>query len=129
MKNPLTGAYVFLSGEVNEACLELNLRNHDGRHEKLLTMRLYFLSLFHNNTTKGYHSCDKFIYPLYNDRLQARQFAWVSDCLSLTSDSKIYTTEKSGADPSKKSNRPQNIRVKIEFVSGAIDVININQEN
>ena len=75
MKNPLTGAYVFLSGEVNEACLVLNLRNHDGRHEKLLTMRLYFLSLFHNNTTKGYHSCDKFIYPLYNDRLQARQFA------------------------------------------------------
>ena len=125
----MTGAYVFLSGEVNEACLELNLRNHDGRYEKRLTMRLYFPSLFHNNTTKGYHSCDQFIYPLYNDLLRvtwihskARQFAWVSDCLSLTSDSKIYTTEKSGADPSKKSNKPQNIRVKIEFVSGAIDV-------
>ena len=58
------------------------------------------------------HSCDYFIYPLYNDLLQvtwihrkARQFAWVSDCLSLTSDSKIYTTEKSGADPSKKSKK------------------------
>ena len=60
---------------------------------------------------------------------KARQFAWVSDCLSLTSDSKIYTTEKSDADLSKKSNRPQNMRVKIEFVSGAIDIIDINQEN
>ena len=48
----------FLSGEVNEACLELNLRNLDGRYEDLLTMRLYFLSLFHKNITKGYHSFD-----------------------------------------------------------------------
>ena len=60
---------------------------------------------------------------------KATQFARVSDCLSLTNDLKIYTTEKSGADPSKKSNRPHNIRVKIEFVNGAIDIININQEN
>ena len=48
----------FLSGQVNEACLELNLRNLDGRYEDLLTMRLYFLSLFHKNITKGYHSFD-----------------------------------------------------------------------
>ena len=48
----------FLSGEVNEACLELNLRNLDGRYEDLLTMRLNFLSLFHMNITKGYHSFD-----------------------------------------------------------------------
>ena len=58
VKIPQTGADVILSGEVNEGCLELNLRNPDGRYENLLTMRLYFLCLFHNNTTKSDHSCD-----------------------------------------------------------------------
>ena len=104
-----------LDFSANRSLFMLSVWGGKRRYEDLLTMRLYFLSLFHKNITKGYHSFDQFSY-FCNDLLQV---TWIhskaTECLgfrfSITDKrfKDLHDRKKSGADPSKKSNRPHNI--------------------